>query len=158
MSGPHLNSLENNVNQYSPTVYETHQAPQHTQRTTTSSLDHHTQTTHTSNRKRPRTNFNPPLPSDIPGDITSPNTQQATYTIEIPYASKRTKSSHPNPPTSATSKQHTPTNNPSRKRTPKQNRHKHLHQPDTCPQIKHTTTHPPPPTIPLQQEHHHSNA
>ena len=61
ISGPHLNSLVNTVNQHSSTVYEPHQAPQHIQRTTNSSLNHHTQTTHhTLNNNQPPTIANPP--------------------------------------------------------------------------------------------------
>jgi hypothetical protein len=95
---PQLATLDNTVTHYSPSVYETHQAPQHTKHITITCPNHRTQTTHTNNRKRPRVAFNPTLSSETPGDITSPKTQQPTYIIEIPYASKRTQSSHPNPP------------------------------------------------------------
>ena len=82
---PHLNTLDNIIKQYSPPVYETYQAPRHTQRATTKCPNHHKQTTHARNRKRPRVALNPTLASETTEDITSPDTQQPTYIIETPY-------------------------------------------------------------------------
>ena len=96
--GPHLNTLEDIVKQYSPSVSETQQAHQHTKRTRAKCPNHHTQTTHTNNRKHPHVVFNPTPASDTAGDITSPDTQHLTYIIEIPYALSITIDSHPNPP------------------------------------------------------------
>jgi len=140
--------------EYSPAVYETCQAPQHTQSTATNSPNHHTTTPHPSDRKRPRPALDYILAKETNGDTTSPNTQQPISIFEKPHASKRPKNSHLNPHTSATPKC-TPTNNPSCIRTPKHNHNRRLQQPDTSTQVNHLTTHTPPANS-LRREHHYT--
>ncbi len=66
ISGPHLKSLVN-ISQYSPSVHETHQAPQHSQRTTTHSPNHTTQTSHPTSNSNLLSTTAPPVnpPSTI---------------------------------------------------------------------------------------------
>ena len=103
--GARLDPLEYDVNQDSPLVHVTQKKLRHTKRTTRTTLNHHTHTTHTGNRKRPRKALDPTPEQESTQDIPSLYTNHLP-SIETPNAPKKTKNSHPNPPTLATSKHH----------------------------------------------------